>query len=147
MRNLYAQMLVRRHAAIATTVLVLSSTALAQATGAELVNSGLWEIAPSSVAGASVLYQLCFVRGDVEDLKKLLPNLSNSADCPDQRIDASIGAMTWKFSCPAKLFHGEGSYQLNPATIQGTLSFTQGAPAVTTRHSIAARHLGACPSS
>ena len=144
--KLYAMLLTARRVAAATTILVFGSTGLAQSTVATLVNPGLWEIAPQSSAGASVLYQLCFARGDVEDLKNLLPNLSNSVDCPEQRIDASTGAMTWEFSCPAKSFYGEGRYQLNAGTIRGAISFTQGAPAVTTSHSIAARHLGVCPS-
>ena len=125
---------------------ILAATTWAQTITTSLVTPGRWEITPQSNAGASISYQLCFTKGDLDDLKKLLPNLSDSADCPPQRVAAANGIMTWKFSCPAKSFRGEGSYQLTAATIEGAINFTQGDPAVTTRHSIAARHLGGCPS-
>ena len=104
----------------ATALLVLlphASPGFAQSTPAPLVNPGLWEITPQSNAGASVSYRLCFARGDLDNLKLLLPNLGNSADCPLQETKAVDGVMTWALNCPAKLFRGEGRYALTATTI------------------------------
>ena len=123
---------------------VLASGALAQ-TASALVNPGAWDVTPQNNAGASVSYRLCFARGDLEDLRQLLPNLSNSADCPVMRVEAADGVMTWEFACPAKSFRGDARYALSATAIQGTVNFTQGTPAATTSQSIAAKYSGACP--
>ena len=123
---------------------LLASGALAQ-TESALVNPGAWDVTPQTNAGASVSYRLCFARGDLEDLKQLLPNLSNSADCPVMRVEAAGGVMTWEFACPAKSFRGDARYALSATAIQGTVNFTQGTPAATTSQSIGAKYAGACP--
>lgn len=131
-------------AVAAAALCVLASGALAQ-TASALVNPGAWDVTPQNNAGASVSYRLCFARGDLEDLKQLLPNLSNSADCPVMRVEAADGVMTWEFACPAKSFRGDARYALSATAIQGTVNFTQGTPAATTSQSIAAKYSGACP--
>lgn len=131
-------------AAAAAAFCLLASGALAQ-TASALVNPGAWDVSPQTHAGASVSYRLCFARGDLEDLKQLLPNLSNSADCPVMRVEAADGVMTWEFACPAKSFRGDARYALSATAIQGTVNFTQGTPAATTSQSIAAKYAGACP--
>ena len=131
--------------AAAMSMPLLAATTLAQTSSLVLVNPGRWEITPQSHAGASVSYRLCFGRGDLEDLKQLLPNLGNSADCPAQRVEAATGLMTWEFACPAKSFRGEGRYVLTNNTIQGTVNFTQGSPAATSSQGLAARLVGTCP--
>ena len=124
---------------------ILAATTWAQTSTTSLVTPGRWEITPQSNAGASVSYQLCFANGDLNDLKKLLPSLSDSADCPPHRVVAANGSMTWEFSCPAKSFRGEGRYTLANSAIQGRVNFTQGAPAVTSSQGISARLIGTCP--
>lgn len=130
---------------IGLTLSLLAATLFAQSAPAPLVNPGQWEITPQSNAGASVSYSLCFARGDLDDLKKLLPNLSNTTECPAQRINATDGVMTWDLDCPAKSFRGEGRYALSAMAVDGTIHFTQGAPAVTATQRIIARRAGACP--
>ena len=133
------------YTAAAFTSLVIAGALCAQSVPAALVNPGQWVITPQSNAGASVSYSLCFARGDLNDLKQLLPNMSNTAECPPQRTSAANGIMTWEFDCAEKAFRGEGRYVLDATKVDGAVNFTQGAPAVTTSQRILARHAGACP--
>ena len=133
------------HTVAALTLSLPAVPLFAQSTPAALVNPGQWEITPQSNAGATVSYALCFARGDLDDLKQLLPNLSNIAGCPPQRTGAADGVMTWEFDCPAQSFRGDGRYTLGASAVDGVINFTQGAPAVTSSQRITARQTGACP--
>jgi hypothetical protein len=131
-------------AVAALTLSIFAGPLLAQSPPVPLVNPGQWQITPQGSAGASVSYGLCFPRGDLEDLKQLLPSLGNTAECPPQRTEAANGVMNWEFNCPAKSFRGDGRYLLSATAVEGTINFTQGAPAVTATQRIVARHAGLC---
>ena len=141
----------RRNAPLMLAILLcvgLTSSALAQSAApaaTSLVNPGMWEIMPQSNQGAAVSYRQCFARGDLDDLKALLPNLPGGTGCPAATLEAKAGVMTWTLDCPAKTFRGEGRYELQAAAIRGTVTLADGPEKKTTSLTIMARHAGACP--
>ena len=116
---------------------------LAQSTPA-LVNPGLWEITPQKSGSAGVSYRQCFTRGDLDDLKMLLPHINGGDDCPQVRLKSANGVMTWALNCPLRELVGAGRYELQPASIDGVVKLTDGPSKSATTLTIAARHAGAC---
>ena len=116
---------------------------LAQSTP-PLVNPGLWEITPQKSGSAGVSYRQCFSRGDLDDLKMLLPHINGGGDCPQVRLEAGNGVMTWVLNCPLRELVGAGRYELQPASIDGAVNLTEGPSKSATTLTIAARHAGAC---
>ena len=121
----------------------LACPVLAQSTPA-LVNPGLWEITPQKSGSAGVSYRQCFTRGDLDDLKMLLPHINGGGDCPQVRLGAANGVMTWALNCPVKELLGEGRYELQPASVHGAVKLTEGQSKTATTLTIAAHHAGAC---
>ena len=128
--------------------IALTGSALAQSAAPaapSLVSPGMWEIMPQSSQSATVSYRQCFARGDLDDLKALLPNLRGGTACPAAKLETNAGVMTWSLDCPAKSFRGDGRYELQAAAVRGTINFIDGADNKTTTLTIAAHYTGPCP--
>ena len=142
------QIPMQRRSRLALAAIMLSmfaSGAQAQMVPRTLVNPGAWEVTPQTAGGASVSYRVCFVHGDLDDLRQLLPNLNNGAECPAARVSVDGATVTWEMDCPAKGFRGEGRYALSTISVHGSITLSQGSPPAASVQTIEARQVGACP--
>ena len=117
----------------------------AQAAGpAILVRPGAWNVRSGQEGQATAGYQLCLANGTLEDIKLLLPRLSNGSAGNPPTLHAEGGVLVWQFDCPSAALAASGRYTLQAEAIEGRVTIVAGTPPTTRQELLSAQRAGAC---
>jgi hypothetical protein len=124
-------------------VFVASASVFAQAPQKGPASPGSWQVTPSSTSSASVSYNLCFKTGGMDEVRSLLPRVTqNAANCKE--VDASQGAqLRYTLTCPSPALKVNAIYDITPQAVEGRI-VTERAGEPPEVQTIRARRVGDC---